>query len=52
MPPGVTLLIEWPNHPEWKEQHLDVEFGKPFYLVGSEGKYTLFLQTIETERSK
>ncbi len=44
---GLTLLIEWPGHPDWKEQKWDIELGVPFYLIGSEGKYTVFVQTEE-----
>lgn len=41
----LTLLIEWPGHPGWEPQKLDITLGEPFYLVGSEGKYTVFAQT-------
>lgn len=41
----LTLLIEWPNHPDWAARRQDITLGEPFYLVGSEGKYTVFVQT-------
>lgn len=44
-PVEVTLHIEWPRHPDWETEDRDVKLGEPFYLVGSEGKYTIFLQT-------
>lgn len=47
--PGMTLLIEFPRHPDWETRRTNVTLGKPFYLVGSEGRYTLFLQTVPGE---
>ena len=41
----LTLLIEWPRHPEWEPRKQDITLGEPFYLVGSEGKYTVFAHT-------
>lgn len=44
--PGGTinfiLHIEWPSHPSWNSLEIPVELGRPFYLVGSEGKYILW----------
>jgi hypothetical protein len=48
-PIGLTLLVEFPHHPEWETQHIDITLGEPFYLVGSEGKYTLFLQVRDAQ---
>jgi hypothetical protein len=37
----VKLNISYPDYRGWSNYSLPVEFGKPFYLVGSEAVYIL-----------
>ena len=37
----MRLIVQWPRHPDWQTHVWDITPGKPFYLIGSEGKYTI-----------